>query len=35
VPTERISETKVVQTILGGKVVYSVDPPRTARAGTN
>ena len=35
VPTERISETKVVQTILGGKVVYSVDPPRTAGAGTN
>jgi hypothetical protein len=26
VPTERVSETKVVQTILGGKVVYTAEP---------
>jgi len=25
VPTERISDTTVVQTILGGKVVYSAE----------
>ena len=35
VPTERISETTGVQTILGGTVVCRVDPPRTARAGTD
>ena len=35
VPTERVSETKVVQTILGGTVVYSADPAGTARAGTD
>ena len=35
VPTERVSETKVVQTILGGEVVYSADPAGTARVGTD